>query len=232
MPNLTLPGRGFSRSPLTGPQDYAHRLFTDVSDAAALIQEYSLNDPATVIGNSSGAIIALRLLTKHPELIRTCISYEPPLASILPDKSSLHAEHEAVSALYRSGGPFPALKRFAKLTEANQSNLTSILDFSRPYMFSNMAYWFEREFLSYPFETFDVLAELGPVKEKLVCVCGEETPKTPYQYRANRVICEMVGLEVEMFPGEHVAHLTHAGEVAERLRGILRRKDGGVYGML
>ncbi|KAK4495892.1 hypothetical protein PRZ48_013160 [Zasmidium cellare] len=223
--------RGFSRSPLTSTQDYANRLSTDVSDAAALIAHYSPSTPATVIGNSSGAIIALRLLTTHPTLLRTCISYEPPLASILPDRSALQTEHQAVYALYRSSGPFPALERFAKLTQANQQNLKNIINFERPYMFSNMTYWFEREFLAYPFAEVG-LGELEGVKGKLVLVCGEETVRGAYQYRANERLGEVLGLVVEGVPGEHVAHLTHAGEAAAKLVEILKARDGEFYGKL
>lgn len=103
------------------------------------------------------------------------------------------------------------------------------MSFERPYLFSNMMYWFEREFMDYPRAKVDVEGELGPVKGKLVLLMGENSPKGAYQYRANERIGEVLGLGVELFPGEHVAHLTHAREFAERLRDVLRKRDGEFY---
>ena len=55
-------GRGFSRSYLSGSPDYKHRIETDADDAARLIKYISPRKPSTVIGNSSGAIVSLKLL--------------------------------------------------------------------------------------------------------------------------------------------------------------------------
>src|SRR2546425_8762756 len=49
--------RGFSRSQLDGPQDYEHRLSTDADDVQRLIAHLT-DQPATVFGNSSGALVA------------------------------------------------------------------------------------------------------------------------------------------------------------------------------
>lgn len=151
---------------------------------------------------------------------------------MLHDYEALKAEHDAVYAVYRAEGPYPALERFANLTQANQKNLRNIINFEFPYMFSNMMYWFEREFLDYPMTKFDVEGEFGGLKEKLVLVCGEETKKTPYQYRGNEKLGEVLALEVRMFPGEHVAHMTHAKDSAKRLKEILKAKDADFYDKL
>src|SRR5262245_11202834 len=49
--------RGFSRSRLRGPQDYDRRLETDADDVGRLLEHLS-DEPATVFGVSSGAIVA------------------------------------------------------------------------------------------------------------------------------------------------------------------------------
>src|SRR2546429_8720630 len=53
--------RGFSQSSLDGPQDYDHRLDTDADDVRRLI-EHLTDQPATVFGSSSGAIVALEVI--------------------------------------------------------------------------------------------------------------------------------------------------------------------------
>src|SRR5262245_34838587 len=69
--------RGFSRSQLDGPQDYDHRLAADADDVRRLIEHLS-DEPATVFGGSSGAIIALEVLARHSSVVGTLVSHEPP----------------------------------------------------------------------------------------------------------------------------------------------------------
>lgn len=99
------------------------------------------------------------------------------------------------------------------------------IDPTRPYLFSNTQYWFEREFLYYPFADFDVNGELRPLKDKLILVNGELTNRQPYQYRANAMLAERLGLEVVHFPGEHVGHATRAQQFSQRLLESLKGKD-------
>ena len=103
--------------------------------------------------------------------------------------------------------------------------LGPLLDFSKPYLFSNMQYWFEREFMFYPKADFDLAKELKPLKEKLMPICGELSPKDAYQYRAMEVASEELGLSYISFLGEHVGHATHTPEFAGRLLEELRNKD-------
>lgn len=215
---ITWDRRGFTRSYLTGEQDYDHRIERDVDDAAELIKKYSPNEPATVIGNSSGAIISLKLLIRHPDLVKTVIPYEPPAAKILPpaDAEWHWKKHQETYNTYRKSGIHTALGGFAELTHADQKNLTFFVDFAKPYMFSNTMYWFEREFMVYPFVDFDVEKELRPLKDKLILVNGEESLREPYQVRANLLLAEKLGMEVLWFPGEHVGHATHAQAFAKK----------------
>lgn len=216
-------GRGFSRSYLNGRQDYEQRLETDADDAAALIKHVSSAAPATVIGNSAGAIVALKLLVRHPRLVQTLVSYEPPLASILPDFEDLWKQHENTYDTYRRFGIPPALEKFAQVTRADQKVLVQMIDpRNGPYIFSNTQYWFEREFLYYPKAPFDVERELKPLKHKLVFVNGELSPREAYQYRANDRMAELFGVKVVLLPGEHVGHATHAAEFAEGFVNAVR----------
>ena len=69
---VTYDRRGFSRSQLNGPQDYDHRLSTDADDVWRLI-EHLTDKPATVFGNSSGAIVALEVLIHAPKRLQTVV---------------------------------------------------------------------------------------------------------------------------------------------------------------
>ena len=103
--------RGFSRSHLDGLQDYEHRLETEADDVGLLIEHLS-DEPATVFGASSGAIVALRLLTRHPSVVRTLVPFEPPAVRQLPDGQQWVDFFFEVYDLYRQSGIEPALKKF------------------------------------------------------------------------------------------------------------------------
>ena len=60
--------------------------------------------------------------------------------------------------------------------------------------------------MTYPFQDFDVEKELRPLREKLVLVNGEESPKQPYQVRANLILAEKLGLESSLLRGSNPAH--------------------------
>lgn len=53
-------------------------------DAAALLDDLAMT-PATVVGVSSGGVIALELAARHPADVARVVAWEPPAAGILPD---------------------------------------------------------------------------------------------------------------------------------------------------
>ncbi|KAK4897980.1 hypothetical protein LTR27_004364 [Elasticomyces elasticus] len=218
--------RGFGRSYLTDSQDYSQRLETDADDAALLIKHLSPSASAIVIGNSSGAVVTLKLLVRHPDLVRTAISYEPPLARVLPDFDDIWSTHESIYATYRASGPFPAYDRFGELTKTqmNSGMIKQMMSMS-PYVWSNVQYWFEREFMTYPQAEFDVEGDLAPLKGKLVLFNGELSPREAYQFRGNVVLGERLGVDVVLAAGEHVGHRTHAKEFGEKLVEVLKARD-------
>jgi pimeloyl-ACP methyl ester carboxylesterase len=120
--------RGFVRSPLDAPPppDTAGRLAADVADAAALIRAHGA--PATsdtaggsgadgfgaeVFGSSSGAIVTLELMARHPALVRTAVVHEPPTLDLLPDPQEWRDRFAAIAATYAQRGTGPAMAEFA-----------------------------------------------------------------------------------------------------------------------
>jgi acetyltransferase/esterase len=153
------------------------------------------------------------------------IPYEPPAASICPDFVELVKTHDEVYALYRKQGIHPAIQEFGKLTKTNVAGAGAMMDFSIPFMFSNVQYWFEREFTAVPTADFDVEKDLRPHKDKMMPIHGDESPKDAYQVRAMAVACEKLGLEYVQLPGGHVGHATHCAQFTPKLMEALKAKD-------
>src|SRR5260370_19089785 len=100
---VTYDRRGFSRSSLDGPQDYDHRLATDADDVRRLI-EHLTDNLATIFGSSSGAIVALEVLSHSPERVQTVVAHEPPVLSLLPDAAKWPPFFDGVYDTYRQRG--------------------------------------------------------------------------------------------------------------------------------
>lgn len=223
--------RGFSRSYLssTAAQNYTHRLHVDVNDTRLIIDHLSPNTPASVLGTSSGAIVALQLLLTYPASLKTLIAHEPPALTLLPDSAALIVAQNAVYATYRAAGVPPAMLQFAYLQDPTFTPTPSgaagfNIDMrSSAFSSGNLQYWFEREFLQYPLQDFDVDEfARGGVREKLVLANGKATNVQGSQYRANLVLGEKVGLDVRVLAGEHVGYSgATMGEFADDLLGVL-----------
>jgi acetyltransferase/esterase len=225
---LTYDRRGFSRSYLSGSQDYSQRLQTDADDAQRLISHLS-SEPATVLGNSSGAIVALELLTRHPSVVRTLIPHEPPALKVLPDSTALKSELQEVYDTYRAHGVHPAMQKFGDAVKAGDET-TKILQMAfdarnGPFVAANVMYWFERELMVYPAADIDVAA-LRQHRGSILLANGRESDAQATQYRANVVMAEEMGLELVILPGAHVGFRSHPEEFARELLDALRKKDG------
>jgi pimeloyl-ACP methyl ester carboxylesterase len=73
------------------------------ADVAAVIQAAG-GGPVDVLASSGGAVNALALVAAHPELVRTLVAHEPPVASLLPDATEALAACRAVHDTYDRHG--------------------------------------------------------------------------------------------------------------------------------
>jgi pimeloyl-ACP methyl ester carboxylesterase len=73
-------------------------------DAAALLEALGVG-PATVVGVSSGGVIALDLAARHPDAITTVVAWEPPAAGVVPHGDVITAEIMAPVQAYLADHP-------------------------------------------------------------------------------------------------------------------------------
>jgi pimeloyl-ACP methyl ester carboxylesterase len=85
---ITYDRRGTGRSGRAGwPGEGADQ---HADDAAALLAALDAA-PATVLGVSSGGVVALALAARHPGAVARVIAWEPPAAGVLPDAAAINA---------------------------------------------------------------------------------------------------------------------------------------------
>ncbi|HEX2244098.1 MAG TPA: alpha/beta hydrolase [Gammaproteobacteria bacterium] len=209
--------RGFTRSSLNGRQDYAHRLDTDADDALALIRHLT-DQPALVFGTSSGAVVALHLLIRHPDAVRKLVSFEPAAMRLLPDGQVWIDFFHEVYQVYRRFGTHPALALFRERTFASVDH-----DLMRKATHSstllhvpgNLMYWFERELREYTSASLNINA-LKEMSSRIVPAVGRASEGYP-TYAAAIELGRLLQREILSLPGGHVGYAVHASEFATEL---------------
>ena len=71
--------------------------------------------PVDLFASSGGAVVALALVERHPEQVRTLVAHEPPTAMVLPDRDAALAACVAVHETYERAGFGPAMAKFIAL---------------------------------------------------------------------------------------------------------------------
>ena len=218
---VTYDRRGFARSQLAGPQDEAHRLEADADDARRLLAHLS-NEPAIVFGTSSGAVVALELLTRHPSVVRTLLPFEPPAMRLLPDGRQWIDFFFQVYERYRESGIEPALAMFRERTfaETDRQAMSRARDpKASEAMHANVVYWFEHELRQYPAVALDLNA-LKAHAGRIVPMAGQESRGYPC-YGVSVELGKHLGREVTELPGGHVGFVAQPAAFEAALNGLL-----------
>jgi pimeloyl-ACP methyl ester carboxylesterase len=222
---VTYARRGFARSPVDGPVDDANRISADVEDAVALIARHG-GGPAYVFGSSSGAIVALDLVTRHPDLVSTAVVHEPPILELLDDPDAWVARFAGIFATYQTAGQAVGLPGGPAAPPAGAGvppEIAAMLARTE----DNMTFWMEHEFRQYPAYHPDLDA-LAAVAEKIVPAGGRDSrekgnmpflPVVTLAGRLGRVIAE--------FPGGHVGYAEYPGDFAAQLGRLLGAERRG-----
>ena len=233
---VTYDPRGVERSVRSGeitelsPDDHA-------ADLAALIETLDAG-PVDIFASSGGAVNALALAAKRPNLINTLVAHEPPLAGILPDsENALAAVADMYDTYQRDGmgsgmakfiafvgfeGEIPADYTQQPAPDPAMFGMSAEDDGSRDdaLLGQNL-----RGCTSYQ-PDFDAL---GEAKDRIVIGIGEESGNQ-MAARGGKAVAERLGLEPVVFPSGHGGFLGNEygqpgkpEEFATTLRGVLSR---------
>lgn len=214
--------RGFTRSPADSVP--AYRVRTDAQDAAALLTHLT-TEPAFVLGSSSGAIVALELISRHPNRIRTLIAHEPPLVTLLDDSATQLAFLDEVYAIGRREGTQAAMETFrtgigmSPPPRASDETPSPELLATIERIQRNLQFWMEHEMRQYPRHPVDFDA-LDAAADKVVFAVGAESIQT-MPGRPAAVLAKRFGREAIEFPGDHIGYLAHPAEFAKVMAEVL-----------
>jgi len=219
-PVVTYDPRGTGRSRLTGavtditPEQHA-------DDIRRIVEELGVG-PVDVFATSGGAVNCLAFVAAHPDLVRTLVAHEPPIAAFLPDRDEVLAANRDLGEVYQRSGRGPAMAKFLRLvmvegplpaTYADEPapdpaafGLPTEDDGSRddPLLGLNNA-------TCAPF--VPDLTALQEASTRIVVVAGEESARQ-LTGRAAAGVAEALGVELTMFPGDHGGFMD--GELGQR----------------
>jgi pimeloyl-ACP methyl ester carboxylesterase len=212
---LTYDRRGNSRS--TRPAGWATTTVEEqADDAAGLLRRLELA-PAAVFGTSSGAICALSLLIRRPELVRAAILHDPPMLSVIEQGDDvLAAIAELIEAGVAVGGPPTGLERFWRFV-AGDANWEALDPDLRERMLGNAETFLnvERTLESYRPDDATLAAIAVPVQVLL----SKESP--PFLAGIADWLASRLGVEVSSTPGTHTPYQDHPRALAEAIRSFL-----------
>ncbi|MEU7916336.1 alpha/beta fold hydrolase [Microbispora bryophytorum] len=219
--------RGLSRSPLDDPEA-PQRVEQHADDAFRLLNLLSPDAPARVAACSSGAIIALHLLTTRPERIERVVAHEPPLVEVLPDAAEHRALLARVQDTFRREGLMPAAAVFAagmRRPGADPADAKAVTELPpqaaarAERTMADMPYFLGRIVPSFMAYTPDV-DRLEALSDRLVLAAGADS-QGELPYRPAAFLAERLGVELVHFPGGHTGLSTHPAEFGELLRKVL-----------
>lgn len=231
---VTYDPRGTARSER---QDGAGELTPDThaDDLRRLITALDAG-PVDIFASSGGAVNALALVSRHPELVRTLVAHEPPLAGLVPDRDVLLEVCDDIYRTYHESGMGPAMAKFIALTgqkgelpatylqqpapDPSAFGLPTDDDGSRddPLVGQNI-----RGCCGYKVD----IGALSSASTRIVVAAGTES-EGEFAARAAAALAQQLGTELAVFPSHHAGFLGGeygmAGEpeaFAARLREIV-----------
>ena len=156
-----------------------HSAVIEAEDLAALIKKLKLG-PAHVVGHSYGALTALFLAVKHPEMVRTLVLAEPPVLRWIEEKPEGRILFNTFMEFWRSVGD--AL-RLGKREEAlrltfnyfiGEGSFDHMTEAQRNYLIQNIREW---QALSTSRDAFPVLrrADVRKMKVPALMLSGGRT---------------------------------------------------------
>jgi len=221
--------RGMSRSRLDEPpQDVS--IETQADDAQRLLLATG-DGPAYVFGSCSGGQIALALATRHPELVRTVVTHEPPVVGLLPDSDPRHTLLPEVHDLYQRHGVGPAMQAFITGTglravrhparhapESPEAAVQTRERFLRKEQ--NLGFFFARAVLAAATYLPDT-ATLRSGSPRIVVAIGDAS-EGQLAHDTGLALARHLQTRAVTFPGGHAGFLTHPTVFARKLHETLQ----------
>jgi len=219
---LTYDRRGWSRSPR--PSGWLKTSIEEQADDAAWLLRAMGHAPAVVLGSSSGGLIALDLVLRHPEVVRGAVLHEPSLFTRLPQdfvQGQFTEMNSLIGQAVASGGPRAGHQAFLSAL-AGEDGLEGVADaVMRERWLPNSAFMFAYEFPNMLLGYEPDPAAIAGVKVPVKVMRAAES--MPINVAAAEWLAAQLKTDLVVAPGTHVAYSQRPSQFAEALRSVLKQ---------
>lgn len=221
--------RGFSRSTMNDVEENVQQeniLALNAQDAVALIEHLSPLSPAIIFGTSEGALIAVEILYSSPALVKEVILHEPVMLSLVPPskRQFLTIRYFELQDAFQKRGTAAAgqilLPMVIDKSERDLMRTSPVYKNLADTVITNMKYFFEKEVeavFKWKFNP-DQLKGVS-IPTHLVKGARSTLDFTTFPLFALSIL---LSLPVSNLAGGHLGYVTHTGDFANRLKGLLR----------
>ncbi|KRL81555.1 alpha/beta fold hydrolase [Secundilactobacillus paracollinoides] len=230
---VTYDRRGFGDSKLTQalPDEAAdihstYRLKTDADDVAALATTLSPDEPVSIMGSSSGSIVAMETLQDHPEIVKQIAFHEPPINSFLPTADQGQADNNAIVKAAFDQDMGAAMKLFGKAMKMGEMDAKMMakpavsLDGNDDPAVAGMKFWFQYEIRQYTSRKIDI-DQLKQYSDRISLLNGTDS-RGSYPQDVNRFLANYWGVTIYDIPGGHLGYAQKPEGFATTLEAIFR----------
>lgn len=190
-------------------------------DVAAVLDHLDLHASA-LFGSSGGAVSALALAQRRPDLVDTVVAHEPPLAQLVDDTEVLRADTERMVQAYLDGDRVRAWRMFMESADIDLPD--EVFDHmfgGEPSEQEAADEWFS--FANMEMATTFWTPDLPRLREgpvRIVVGIGQDSAGELCD-RTSQALADELDLDPVMFPGGHVGFAQSPGDFADRLLDVL-----------
>ncbi|MGW5452499.1 alpha/beta fold hydrolase [Nocardia sp. NPDC003979] len=167
--------------------------------------------PVELFASSGGAIVALALVTAHPEDVTTLVAHEPPLLTVLPDAAAAERAADGYRAAYAAKGFGAGMATFIAMTswEGEFTDGYFAAPDADPAMFGlpveddgarDHPLLSERSLPALAYRAD--IAALTAAPTRIVVGYGEESSGTVTE-RTSSALADQLGVQPVVFPSHH-----------------------------
>jgi pimeloyl-ACP methyl ester carboxylesterase len=187
-------------------------------DARALIQDLA-DGKALVFGNSGGAIVALDLAARHPEVVTGLIAHEPPIVGVLGEDDPWHGFFKRIGALYDEAGPAVAGTEFTA-TVRGEGTYIWPEDLQQRFM-GNVDHLFKSEWA--PWGNFLPDEEALNRADCPILLAAGSADRGLYYARPSIEVASRIGAPWAEFPGVHLEFVPRPSQFAAAARALFTK---------
>ena len=217
---ITYDRRGYGKSNTAECPDYT--VHAQAEELVSILQA-ECREPAWIVGNSAGGLVALEAALWHPELIKGMILIEPSLGYEPEERKKLLDWNKELNEYLEAGKIKRALPAFSRVIGSSKSNDNSITLEEMKKTYQNLqAFMFgELNEIQHYLPPIEQLRQL----EMPVTIAVTEEGRESIFATSSLTAAEMIGWPVAWFPGNHNVAKEMPEEFSESVHRLLREMD-------